>query len=406
LVLLTLVFVVNSIDRSTVYVILEPIRKEFHLRDSQLGLLTGLAYGATYAVFALPLGRLVDSTNRRNLLAALLAIWSVMTAACGLARNFSMLVCARMVVGGAESGGSPASNSMISDLFPPNRRATAVAIFFLGPPAGATLSFLFGGAIAASFGWRATFLMAGVPGLILSIGLLMFMRHPDRGASDGSTGFDSEKEKVSIFSGLRSFFTTPVILCVFCVITISTLVSTSFQGWFNSILIREHGLDLKTAGEAMALCSGVCGGVGVAISGRLADAFAKGDQQKLLLFMATTMTLAFLFAMVGITASSTAVALVGLAGYAVMGIAHLGPGFAVLLNATPNRSRGAVIATLQVSANFIGAGLGPWITGSLSDHFAGSRSLSNALAFVVPLLLIAVLLTLVARSRMRIERLV
>ena len=393
--LLTLIFTINSLDRSAMIVVIEPIKHEFHLKDSQLGLLTGLVFGATYAVFAIPLGALADRVNRRNLLAGLLAVWSLATIACGLARNFAMLLGARMLVGVAESGASPASNSMISDLFPPNRRATAVAIFFLGPPVGATLSFLIGSAVAESFGWRMTFLLAGLPGVVLAALLPFIMRHPERGATDDAVQAEAAAAG-TVLGGLRNLFANPALACVFIAITLSTLVTVSVSAWYASVLIREHALSLKEAGTAMALGTGVCGGIGVALSGRIADGFTKGRTRGLLLFISITLTLTLVFAVAAVASPVTWVAIAALCAFGVFHLAHLGPSFSVLLNTTPNRDRGVVVAALQVSANFLGGGLGPWATGGLSDHFNGPNALSHALLVVLPALLVAVGLFLAA----------
>jgi predicted MFS family arabinose efflux permease len=401
LILLTLIFTINSLDRSAMIVVIEPIKHEFHLKDSQLGLLTGLAFGATYAVFAIPLGTLADRLNRRNLLAGLLAVWSLATAACGLARNFAMLLAARMVVGAAESGASPASNSMISDLFPPNRRATAVAIFFLGPPLGAMIAFKVGSAVATAFGWRMTFLLAGLPGLVLAALLLLIMRHPPRGTTDSAA---QAVGAGTVLGGLRNLFANPVLTCVFIAITISTLVTTSFQAWYASLLIREHGFTLKEAGTAMAFGASLFGGIGVACSGRIADWVSKGEARGLLLFTATTLSLTLVSSLVAVASPVTPVAMAALCAFGFFSLAHLGPSFAVLLNTTPNRDRGVVVAALQISANFLGAGLGPWAAGGLSDHFGGPNALSQALLVVMPTLAISVALFLAAWRMARTQQ--
>jgi MFS family permease len=143
-------------------------------------------------------------------------------------------------------------------------------------------------------------------------------------------------------------------------------------------------------------CPGVCGGIGVALSGRIADAIAKGDRRRLLLFMATTNVLSLTFSMTAIASRSTTIALIGLAAYAFVSIAHLGPSFAVVLNITPIRYRGLVIALLQVCANFLGAGFGPFVTGRLSQTYGGAHSLSHAMLTVAPVLVITITLALIA----------
>jgi predicted MFS family arabinose efflux permease len=390
--LLTVIFSINSMDRSAMTVLVEPIKHEFHLKDGQLGLLTGLAYGASYALFAIPLGALADRVNRRNLLATLLAIWSAATVVCGLASSYIMLLVARMVVGAAESGGSPSSNSMISDLFPPHRRATAVAIFFTATAIGSGLAFLVGSAVAQAYGWRTTFLLAGLPGLVMAAVLVLAMRHPARGGTD----IAATAEAGSMLGGMRSLFTDPVLMCIFFAWMLGAGVPTVVQAWFPSVLIREHGLSLKQAGAALALGSGLFAALGVGLSGRAADAFAKGRSGGLMLFSGGTLTTALVCGVVAVTTPSTPLAIAALCGFGLFNLAHVGPMMAVLLNTVPNRDRGVLVASLQVGANLFGTGMGPWIAGMLSDAYTGPHALSHAVLTVLPAELVAVTLCVIA----------
>jgi predicted MFS family arabinose efflux permease len=400
LTLLLLVYSINSMDRFTVLVVMEPIKHEFRLTDAQLGFMSGLAYALIYSVFAIPVGMLADRFNRRNLLAGLLTVWSLMTAACGLARNFTMLLAARMVVGAAEAGASPVSSSIISDLFPPDRRATAVAIYFIGTPIASIITFLFGSAIASSFGWRATFLLAGVPGLILAVLLFAIMKEPTRGA------FEVERQPASgsPFSGFRELFGSPVLICVIVGMSLATLVSTALQAWAVSIFIREHGFTLKQAGATVALTVGLCGGIGAACTGPLADAIAKGDRRRLLLFTAGIMTLAMFSELTVARAPTTVIAFAGMVGFGLTNLGGLGPGFSVVLNTTTPANRGLMIAAQQVSVTLIGAGVGPWALGLLSDRYGGPHSVSLALATLTPITLVGAGLNLAAFAYLRRNR--
>jgi predicted MFS family arabinose efflux permease len=391
--LLTLIFMINCIDRAAIVVIVEPLKHEFQLKDGQMGLLIGLAYGASYAVFAIPLGAMADRVNRRDLLAILLAIWSAATVACGFARNFAMLLVARMVMGAAESGGSPCSNSMIADLFPPNRRATAVAIFFTAPAIGGALAFMGGSIVAQAYGWRSIFLLAGVPGLVLAAVLVLVMRHPARGETDG-VGAGGAAEPGSMLGGLRKLIADPVLMYVVLAFTLATVVTVCFLSWFPSLLIREHGLSLKQAGAAIGLGTGLFGVLGVGLSGRAADAFAKGRSGRLMLFSSMTLATSLVCAVLAVTTRSAPLAIAGFCGFGLFNMAHVGPMMAVLLNTVPNRDRGVLVATLQVAANFVGTGMGPWIGGLLSDAYSGPHALSHAVLTVLPVELVAMALCL------------
>jgi predicted MFS family arabinose efflux permease len=358
LALLTAIYAVNQIDRFSVIVILEPIKHEFALNDGQLGVLTGLGYALVYAMFAIPVGALADRVNRRNLLAGLLMIWGLMTVVCGLARNFGMLLAARMLVGAAEAGTSPVSSSIISDLFPPQRRATAVAVYFLGTPIGSIISLLIGSVVASAMGWRATFLLAGAPALILAPLLLVIMREPRRGAADHPAPEDQPRAKGSVRAGLGELFRNPVLLCVVAGGALCTLVSSAFQAWTVSLLIREHGMSLKLAGATAAACIGLCSAVGAIVSGPLADRYAKGDSRRLLLFTAAVMLGAFVSELVAARGASIGVVIVGLVGVGLFSLASLGPIFSVVLNTSSPANRGLMIAAQQVAVTLIGGGGG------------------------------------------------
>jgi len=186
LLLLTTIATVQFFDRALMVVILEPIKREFALSDAQLGLLAGLSYAAAFALAGIPLGWLADRRNRRNLLALLLALWSGMVALAGSAGSFATLVAARVGIGAMDAGGQPCSVSMIADLYPPQRRATAVAVFYMGVPLGMAGGFLFGALLAGAYGWRTALFAAAAPGLVLAALLLLWLREPQRGGSEGA----------------------------------------------------------------------------------------------------------------------------------------------------------------------------------------------------------------------------
>jgi MFS family permease len=182
--ILMLTYSCNVMDRNILTMVLEPIRHEFALSDTQLGLLSGLSFAIFYAVAGLPLGLAADRLNRRNLIFVCLTLWSGMTALCGMAGSFVQLLVARIGVGVGEAGGGPPAMAMISDLFSAKRRATAISAFYLASPLGSLVSFAGGGWLAQHYGWRTAFYAAGVPGLILAAVLILTVREPPRGLSD------------------------------------------------------------------------------------------------------------------------------------------------------------------------------------------------------------------------------
>jgi predicted MFS family arabinose efflux permease len=386
LALLWAVFTVNQIDRSALFVVVEPIKREFHLSDSAMGLLSGLGYAGVYALMAIPMGFLVDRVNRKRLLAALLSVWSLATLACGVAGNYVALLAARMLVGGAEAGASPTSSSIISDLFPPRRRATAVGIYFLGTPVAAVIASLVGAQVAATYGWRAIFLMAGLPGLILAPLVLLFLKHPKRGVHEEAPKAGATPQRASLARGFKELFGNPVLLCGFAAIALSTVVSSSFQTWSSSLLIREHGLTLAQQGRVMAICAGTGGLLSVLVSGPATDAFAKGNLRRLALFAAAILMAATACELIVVRATSMPVLMVGLGGFSLFQLAVLGPAYSIVLNTTSPANRGLILATQQLVVTLVGMGGGPWLSGALSDAFGGAHSISRALTALSPVL--------------------
>src|ERR1700760_4119763 len=180
LMMLTLVYVFNFIDRQVLLILQESIRKELHLSDTQLGLLSGFTFAVFYVTLGIPIARLADRTNRRNTVAISLSLWSIMTACCGLARNFIQLLLARVGVGVGEAGGSPPAHAMISDYFPPEKRSTALSIYSSGLYLGVLIGFLSGGYLNQHMGWRTAFFVVGLPGIIFSLLFYLTVKEPKR----------------------------------------------------------------------------------------------------------------------------------------------------------------------------------------------------------------------------------
>jgi MFS family permease len=186
LVMLTLVYVFNFIDRQLLVILQESIKKELQLSDTQLGLLSGFTFAIFYVTLGIPIASLADKRNRRNIVAISLGLWSVMTAFSGMARNFIQLLFARIGVGVGEAGGSPPAHAMISDYFHPEKRATALSIYSTGIYIGILVGFLMGGYLNQHLGWRTAFFALGIPGIIFSLLFYTTVKEPRRGATDAN----------------------------------------------------------------------------------------------------------------------------------------------------------------------------------------------------------------------------
>ena len=257
LLLLALVYVFSYIDRNVIAILIEPIKREFGASDTAMGLLTGLAFGVLYAVMGIPLGRLADQGfNRRNMVAMACGLWSLATMACGMAGQFWQLMIARMTVAIGEAGGMAPSMSMVSDLYPKERRSIAISLFMMGPHIGMILAMALGGWIAQQHGWRATFLFFGIPGLVLATLLWLIVREPRRGGFDGVPTAATQPAQPLLAQlrgllGIRAF----LLVCLAC--GLGGIAGYGYGIWGPSFLMRSHDLPLAQAGLLFGLASGL-----------------------------------------------------------------------------------------------------------------------------------------------------
>jgi predicted MFS family arabinose efflux permease len=380
LAIMTMIYSCHFLDRSMISIIVEPVRKEFMLRDSQIGLLTGLAYGATFAIAGIPLGLMIDRVARVRLLAVLVAIWSGMTALSAYANSFTQLLIARMGVGASEAGGSPTSLSLISDFFPPNKRSTAVGCFFLSNAVGATASIFIGGFITAKYGWRTAMLVAGVPGLILAIIFFATVREPKRGGTDPATKVG---KPASLGQVMRFFVANPAMLHLMMGTAILTAAIATIGAWLPSFGMRFHGLNIKQAGLAAAVAGGFCGAIGSVLGGMLSDRLGKKNPRRRLDMCVAVSCLAVVLATIGVLSASTPVAMTLLSATMLVGFACYPAAFGTILGLADASMRGMTAASLQVFTNLIGYGFGPFMVGVLSDHIGGPAALRPAMALVM-----------------------
>lgn len=370
LLLLTAIATVQFFDRALMVVILEPIKREFALSDAQLGLLAGLSYAAAFALAGIPLGWLADRTNRRKLLAALLAAWSGMVALAGSAGSFATLVAARVGIGAMDAGGQPCSVSMIADLYPPQRRATAVAVFYMGVPLGMAGGFLFGALLAGAYGWRTALFVAAAPGLVLAALLLLWLREPRRGGSETAATAAGAGAAPPLAETLRFMRGQRALVHLMAASVLVTAASSAMMSWIGSLLMRSHGLPIEQVGLVTAVCMGGFGAIGTLLFGIAADRLGARDmaaQPRLMAWQAA-----------GIAAFGSAVCLwpgwlgaaLALALFAACVAGLNGPTYALTQTLVRVRMRGTSISVLVVLLNLIGVGVGPTLAGILSDVFA------------------------------------
>src|SRR5215217_3864092 len=259
------VYTFNFIDRVVIAIIQQPIKAEFGLTDLQLGLLGGPAFAVLYTLLGIPIARLAEKHNRMTILAICLGIWSGMTALCGIATSYTTLLMARIGVSIGEAGCTPPAQSVISDYFPADKRATAISIYALGVPVGSMLAAIGGGFIATAFGWRETFLMLGLPGLLLAIVVKLTIKEPPRA---GSTVGVAAPSFVTAFKVLA---TKPTFWHVALGSAVASFVGYGVGQFLNSYLERTHGLSLFNASMLTGAVLGVAAAFGTFFAGWLAD---------------------------------------------------------------------------------------------------------------------------------------
>lgn len=383
LTLLTVTYFFSYMDRQILAILLEDIKADLLLNDTQLGLLSGLAFALFYATLGIPVAALADRMNRVNIISIALALWSGMTAACGFAQNFFHLLLARIGVGIGEAGSSPPSHSIIADLYPAEKRALALSIYSLGVTLGAAAGQIFGGNLTYFFDWRVAFIAIGLPGVILAIVVKLFATEPMRKAEPGAV---EETKMPSIAAGFRSIFGNPAAVWLVAGVTLTSMIGYALTGWTPAYLIRSFGLNTLQVGNIVApllAIAGVASGLGSGwLANRLSERYGLKAQP---LMVAGLKTIALPFLIWFYIADSAPLA-VGVYFVAVLfQSCYLGPTFALIQTLAPLRMRAVWAAITLLVINLIGLGLGPTLVGVLSDIFTptyGQESLRQAL-FVI-----------------------
>ena len=392
LLLLTLVYTFSVLDRFILGILLPQIKQELLLNDALLGLLTGAAFAIFYASLGLPIARLADRYGRKHIIAICLAIFSVMTAVCGMANSFLGLFLARVGVGIGEAGTTPAATSILSDLYNKQQRAGALAIVSVGGNIGILIGFVVGGFVAAHYGWRAGFFVIGVPGVILALVLFLTMPEPVRGAVDGLVE-DDTKEVPDLGTTLGFLLQQKSFVWILAGLTLMVGLSTTTITWLPSMLIRSHGMAADQVGVTLGLAIGLLGPIGtVLLGGFLANHLSVRDLRwGAWLSAIGALILVPCYVFLSLANSGT----MAMAAYfipAVLGIFFQGPSLALLQSVTPVTMRATSAAIALFVANMIGLGLGPLSVGLLSDGLNASygvESLRYALLIVPCMAMIA-----------------
>lgn len=381
LVLLTLVYALNFIDRQILVILQESIKVDMDLSDSQLGLLTGFAFAIFYVSVGIPIARWADLGNRRNIVSLAVAVWSGMTALSGFTQNFWQLLLARIGVGVGEAGGSPPSHSMISDYYPVEQRGSALSFYSTGVYLGILFGFLIGGWINSEFGWRVAFFVVGVPGFLVALLVRFTIREPVRGGLEGRAlevpaTFGETLRTLKGFGSFKLFAVAA---------GLNAFSSYGIGNFTPSFLIRSHGFSSLEVGTSLALITGIGGALGTYMGGVLADRYGANDKRWYLWISGIPAACSVPLMFTAVFIGDPRLALGFLFFATMLGAFYLGPTIAISHTLVSPSMRAMASAILFFILNLIGLGLGPLVVGMISDMLApayGSESLRYALGIV------------------------
>jgi len=362
LALLCLTALLNMLDRQIFAILLEPIKRDLHLSDTQMGFITGGAFAIVYTIAGIPLGRLIDTGKRRTILAATLLVWSGMTMCCGVARNYLLLLAARMGVGIGEAGSLPATMSVVGDLYPPEKRSGVIGLIYACATLGVAVSLVLGGYLESVIGWRSTFVVVGIPGIIMGLLFLFTVPEPRRGRSPTAG-------RRTLVAALREIWRVPSFRIVALMCALLSFSGNAIIGWSPTFLMRVHEMSAAQVGRAMGIAV-ICGAVGSLLSGQIADRGVKRDIRSLFVLtglgplLAVPAMLAFLY-------GSGAFILIG--SYTVFQLfsaMFIAPSYAIAISVTSSQTRALTVAVIATFQNLGGLALGPLAVGMLNDTLA------------------------------------
>ncbi|MFO6429633.1 spinster family MFS transporter [Erythrobacter sp. W302b] len=367
--ILLVVYVFNFIDRQIVNILAEPIARDLDLSDTQIGLMTGLAFALFYTVLGIPIARFADrgTTSRPKVIALALAVWSAMTALCGLAQNFAQLLLARIGVGVGEAGCTPPAHSLISDMVPPEKRASALAFYSLGIPVGTLLGMMIGGTLADYVGWREAFVIVGLPGVALALVVLLVIKDPRHSDAAAILRGKSQPAALPLGQAVAEVMRSRAFVLLLIAGSAASFLAYGKTTWTTIFFQRTHELTPGQVGLWFGLLGGVAGILGTWAGGYLADRFGAINRRHVLSAPAIGMALAVPIAIAAYHAPSWPLALALLFIPTVFNSFYYGPTYSAAQGLVPVRARAIAAASLLFFQNLIGLGLGPLFFGMLSD---------------------------------------
>ena len=387
----------NFLDHQILALLMQPIKEDMSLSDSQLGFLSGIAFVIFYCTLGIPIARWADRGNRITIISLSVVIFSGMTALFGMATNFWQLLLCRIGVGIGEAGTTPPSHSLIADHFTAKERPQAMAFFMMGAPLGVVLGFFFAGWINELYGWRTAFFALGLPGVLLGLLVKLSLKDPreDRGKNIGSTieiGNQSEAEIPPSFTAtLAILWQQKTYRYLLVALSLAYFIGYGLGQWIPAFFMRTHGLKSGELGTCLAVIS-IFGAAATWLGGYLTTRFWANDERQQLRLIAMVVVFANVITAFAYLQSDkyAALAIIGLSQF--FGYMVLGPVYSIVQGLAPHKMRATAVAILYLVINFIGMGLGPLGVGILSDLLApllGEESLRFSMLSMLPLTIFA-----------------
>lgn len=367
---LTAVYTLNSLDQGLVTLLLQPIKSDLHLSDTQLGFLTGIAFGLFYATLGLPIARWADRGDRAKIASVAIGLWGATVMMCVFVGNFAQLVIARVAAGVGEAGCMPATYSLVGDYFPkPKERTRAMTVYMLAGPLSALLSFIIGGWINDHLGWRAAFFVLGIPGLIFAV-IVRFTVSDPRSHTPSSPSANSRRP--NLVAVLKILWKQPSSKHLGIGTILLFTMGLGLSPWYAAFMMRSHGLGTTELGIYLGLIFGSAGVAGIVLGGYVATRWFAGDERAQMRISALMIaSLVPLSALVLLLPSKHG-ALLALWPLSVVCSFFYGPTFALMQRLVTDEMRATTMALVMLLANLIGMGVGPQIVGTVSDFLRPS----------------------------------
>jgi predicted MFS family arabinose efflux permease len=361
---LVVVYAVNFIDRNILGILLQPIKEDLGVSDTAMGLLTGPAFAVFYTAAGIPIARLADRGSRRTVMAIGLAFWSLATAASGLARSFAGLAAARIAVGVGEATATPAAHSILSDVFPPERRTRALAIYNMGASAGMFFGLLLGGWLQQAFGWRVAFAVVGLPGLAVALLVRLSIPETRRGGVEGRA---DAGEAPSLREGVRTLWSLPSYRYVCLAAGLYAMSAYGMLGWAPTMMVRVHAMPYAELGRNLAVVVGLGGAAGALLGGMLCDHLARQDVRWQVWVPALAGLVLMPFLAIFALAPDPDIALAAFVPVNLLNVVFAAPTYALAQGLARLRTRALASASVLLVLNLVGMGLGPLFVGVLND---------------------------------------